>query len=237
MKWIFRPACRLKIMKRKFAGLSSSLICRSDLKLWRGHQTRVIALNVSLGYLMIVLYNLSWRTKVMNRIVLAIPIEELQQHFKKNEQRKDVKIVAPSILTDELYDILTGKGKHLKREIPCVDISWKHSKADQPNELCESGNFADYSLPQYAKGPFAISFANEGASQDRHYHKQHLEIYYSEHRISAEYKLVGDSAYETIELKSGGVIVFSTHVIHKIKISGLTIVIEMPAIDNDREVE
>ena len=169
----------------------------------------------------------------MKRRVLVIPKDELQRHFKKNT-RQDVKVIAPSILTEELYIFLLKKGKILKKEERLTSIQWKHSEAEQPNKLCESNEFIDYSLPQYAHGPFSISFANEKASQDKHYHKRHLEVYYSEYPMRAKFKYIRDSEYNKIELENGGAIIFAPEVIHLMELKGLTIVLEIPAVENDR---
>lgn len=174
----------------------------------------------------------------MERKVLAIPIEELESHFKKNT-RQDIKIIAPSILTEESRNFLVQKGKDVKPEIPVPseDNEWKHSDYSEPNRICESSEFIDLTLPQYTNGPFAISFANREAHQDEHYHSHHIEIYYSEHPMSAEFRYLKDKEHYKIELKHGGVIIFAPDVIHKLKLSGLTIVIEIPSIENDRTLE
>lgn len=127
----------------------------------------------------------------MKREVLIIPLEELTRHFETNE-RQDIKIVAPSILTHELYEILTKKGKRLKPELPLNGNRWKRSYKTEANKLCESSDFV-FELPAETKGPFTISFANEKAEQEEHYHKYHTEIYFSDHRISGYYRILGEN--------------------------------------------
>lgn len=168
----------------------------------------------------------------MKRKVLVIPIEEIKRHFEMN-LRQDIKIVAPDILTDELLNILKEKGKDVKPERHLNGNTWRHSKASEPNNLCESSDFIDGCLPQYTKGPFAMGFANEKAAQDGHYHRQHLEMYFSGYSMNAEYRCLGDSQCQSIKLK-GGAIVFGPEVIHKMELGGLTIVIEVPAVANDK---
>lgn len=169
----------------------------------------------------------------MRRRVLAISREELESQFNKNV-RQDVKIVAPSILTDEVRRRLTEVGKNVKAEEPLDGFYWEHSEADEPNKLCAAGDFIADCLPQYVKGPFSISFANEKASQDEHYHQKHFEIYYSEHPLSAEFRYPEDPQQrrQLIELKKGGAILFGPEVIHKMRLGGLTIVIEVASIDD-----
>lgn len=168
----------------------------------------------------------------MKRRVLAVPREELDSQFTKNE-RQDVKIVAPSILTDELFRRLAGLGKSVKAERHLKGFRWKHSKADKPNKVCEAGDFVDDSLPQYVKGPFSISFADERATQDAHYHERHFEIYYSEHPMSAEFRFLEDPRpQKPIELKHGGLILFGPNVVHKMRLGGLTLVIEVASLDD-----
>ena len=50
------------------------------------------------------------------RKVLAIPLEELSEHFALNS-RQDVKIVAPEILAAELVAKLKAAGRVLKPEV------------------------------------------------------------------------------------------------------------------------
>lgn len=173
--------------------------------------------------------------KRMKRDVLIIPREEINRHFETNE-RQDIKVVAPSILTPELYEFLTKKGKRLKPEVPLVSNRWTRSYKTKANKICESADFS-FELSIDSKGPFAISFANEKAEQEEHYHKHHTEIYFSEHRISGYYqKLSEDTKHpiESIELNNGGLVLFQPNVIHYMELSGLTLILETPSLDNDR---
>lgn len=170
----------------------------------------------------------------MRRRLLAIPLDEIQKHFEKNS-RQDVKIVAPGILSEELFRILKTRGKPAKPEEALEDNLWKHSGPNEPNYLCESADFVDFSLPQYVQGPFAISFANESAEQDEHYHKRHFEIYFSEHSIGAQFRCLEDSKHRAITLGNGGAFVLAPGVIHKMCLAGVTIVIEIPSVEKDKE--
>lgn len=169
----------------------------------------------------------------MKRRVLAIPRDEVETHFAQNS-RQDLKAVTPEILSDGLFRILKAKGKDLKQERPLDGSTWRHSAPGDPNAVCESSEFMDIQLPQYARGPFAISFANEKAVQDEHYHKQHLEIYVTDHRISAEFRSVDEAHCDTVTLPSGGILVFAPNVIHKVHLAGLTVIIELPALAQDK---
>ena len=53
-------------------------------------------------------------------------------------------------------------------------------------------------------GPFALCFGNEKGAQDAHYHPHHLEIYFSEHPLEAEYRLDANSPVERVKLDKGG---------------------------------
>ena len=170
----------------------------------------------------------------MKRKVFFIPLDEIVSHFKENS-RQDVKIIAPDILTDHLFEMLKKKGKNIKKEKHLEGARWTHSKKSEANNICESSEFIDTCLPQYAQGPFAVSFANEHAEQEPHYHKQHWEIYFSEHSLGADYKLVEDSDYESIKLENGGVIIFGPGIIHMIYMSGITMIVETPSIAGDKE--
>ncbi len=171
----------------------------------------------------------------MKRYVLIIPLEELSRYFETNE-RQDIKIVAPSILTPELHELLTKKGKRLKPEIQLNGTRWKKSFKTKPNRLCESSDFA-FEMPAETKGPFTISFANERAEQEEHYHKYHAEIYFSEHRIGGYYRILGEDTEHPVELREGGLVLFQPNVVHYIELNGLTLILEAPALEKDRFVE
>lgn len=172
----------------------------------------------------------------MKRRVLIIPLEEIERHFEGNS-RQDVKIVAPDILTDELFSKLKARGRDAKPEQHLIGNIWRHSKANERNSICESGDFGNDRPAQYAKGPFAVSFANEKAEQDEHYHGQHLEIYFSEHPMEAEFRCLEDSRHESVKLEHGGAIIFGPEVVHRMRLSGLTMVIEVPSVTDDKTNE
>jgi hypothetical protein len=166
------------------------------------------------------------------RKVLAIPLEEVREHLALNV-RQDVKIVAPEILTGELIAKLKSTGRVLKPEQLLEGTRWRHSASDAPNELCESREFSA-GLTEEAAGPFALCFANEKGAQDAHYHPHHLEIYFSEHPLEAEYRLDSNSPVECVRLDNGGVLVFAAGVVHRARLGGLTVVIEIPAVKDDK---
>jgi hypothetical protein len=168
------------------------------------------------------------------RKVLAIPLEEVREHFALNF-RQDVKIVAPEILAGELIAKLKAVGRSLKAEQHLEGVEWRHSASDAPNELCESRDFAN-GLAEETSGPFALCFANEKGAQDSHYHLHHLEVYFSEHRLEAEYRVDADSSIERVKLDNGGVLIFSAGVVHRARLGGLTVVIEIPAVKDDKVV-
>ncbi len=93
------------------------------------------------------------------RKVLAIPLEEVREHFALNS-RQDVKIVAPEILAGELIAKLKAAGRAVKPERPLEGVEWRHAASDAPNALCESREFAA-GLAEETSGPFALCFANE----------------------------------------------------------------------------
>jgi hypothetical protein len=168
----------------------------------------------------------------MVRKVLAIRLEELHAQFSRNV-RQDVKVVAPEILAGELIARLTAAGRALKPEQPLDGIEWRHSAGNSPNALCESSEFGA-SLALDTLGPFALCFANEKGPQDAHYHPQHLEIYFSEHALEAEYRNDAGSPIERINLERGGVMIFAAGVVHRARLGGMTMVIEIPAVKDDK---
>ena len=169
----------------------------------------------------------------MKRSILILSLDEIRQQFACNA-RQSAKLVAPEILTPDLLDILLARGKQLKPERLLEGDTWRHSSADEPNLLCESGEFVDRHLPQYAQGPFALSIATERSEQDTHYHRQHIEIYFSEHPLGATYRLLDEADERTVDLPSGGLIVFGPQVVHRMRLGGLTLVIELPAVTGDK---
>jgi hypothetical protein len=168
------------------------------------------------------------------RTVLAIPLEEVREHFALNS-RQDVKIVAPEILAAELIAKLLAEGRLLKPEQPIEGVEWRHAASDAPNSLCESREFAA-GLADDPVGPFALCFANEKGAQDSHYHPHHLEIYFSEHPLEAEYRNDANSPVERVRLAEGGVLIFAAGVVHRARLGGLTVVIEIPAVKDDKVI-
>jgi hypothetical protein len=166
------------------------------------------------------------------RKVLAIPMEEVHEHFALNS-RQDVKIVAPELLGDELIAKLKAAGRTLKAERTLEGVDWQHSTADAPNWLCESRDF-EAGIAKECSGPFALCFANEKGPQDAHYHPHHLEVYFSEHALEAEYRSDANSRVEHIRLEKGGVLIFAAGVVHRARLGGLTVVIEIPAVKDDK---
>jgi hypothetical protein len=168
------------------------------------------------------------------RKVLAIPVEEVREHFALNS-RQDVKIVAPGILAADLIAKLQAAGRVLKPEQSLEGVEWQHSASDAPNALCESREF-DTNLAEETSGPFALCFANEKGPQDAHHHPHHLEIYFSEHPLEAEYRNDAESPVESLKLEKGGVLVFAAGVVHRARLGGMTVVIEIPAVKDDKVV-
>jgi len=168
------------------------------------------------------------------RKVLAIPLEEVREHFALN-MRQDVKIVAPETLAVELIAKLQAAGRLLKPEQSLEGVEWRHSSSDAPNALCESGEFAA-GLAEKTSGPFALCFANEKGAQDSHFHPHHLEIYFSEHPLEAEYRSDASSPIDRVKLARGGVLIFAAGVVHRARLGGLTVVIEIPAVKDDKVV-
>jgi len=167
----------------------------------------------------------------MQRTVLIVPLEEITQHLLDNI-RQDLKLVAPELLSNGLFERLAARGRHVKREKALTENIWRHSGAGEQNRLCESGSFSV--TAKQADGPFALSIANEGAEQDEHYHQQHLEIYFSEHSIGATFREPGEWRAQSVDLENGGIFVFGAGVAHKMRLRGLTIIVEVPAVRDDK---
>lgn len=171
--------------------------------------------------------------QTMNRQILAIPKEEVESHFAEN-LRQDFKVVAPEILTDKWLMELKRRVRGLKMEYLFDGIIWQHSLPADANRVCLASEFDSPNLIRDANGPFAISFANAHACQDEHYHKHHLEIYVSDHPMSAEYRAVDEIACTPVTLPNGGVLVFAPDAVHKVSLTGFTVIIELPAVAWDK---
>jgi hypothetical protein len=167
------------------------------------------------------------------RDFLAIPIEEIKAQFKQNE-RQDVKIITPSLLTEAIISKLGEKGKEKKAESKLEGETYKHSAQNEENLICLSSDFAHMCQAIKPDGPFSFAFANEKAEQDSHYHENRFEIYYSESQIHADYRHVNEKEKKSICLEHGGAIIFGPNIIHKVNLSGLTMVLEIPSIKNDK---
>ena len=170
----------------------------------------------------------------MMRKVLAIPLYEVRELFACNT-RQDVKVVVPEILSAELIAKLMAAGRSTKPETPVEGVEWQHSRRDAPNQLCESREFAT-ELAQETSGPFALCFANEKGPQDAHYHPHHLEIYFSEHPLEVEFRSDANSPIERLALDHGGVLIFAAGVVHRARLGGLTVVIEIPSVKDDKVI-
>ena len=166
----------------------------------------------------------------MMRHVLAIPLEEVRRQFELNE-RQSLKVVAPARLGAALFERLRAQGLAPKPEAALEGETWRHSVPSEPNLLCESREFAT----ALDEGGFTISFGNERGPQEAHVHRRHAEIYFSEHPLEAEYRVEGgEEAQGRLTLPHGGALVFGPGVVHRVKLGGLTIVIETPAVEGDK---
>lgn len=157
---------------------------------------------------------------IIMRNVLFIPLEEVKLHFEENKT-SEVKIVVPNAWKDESTELM--------------EDMWSHTPPNQENFVFESSEFMNQFLEKF-DGPFAISFANEKAAQTAHFHENHLEIYFSEHRIRAYYQTPQDSDSQLKILENGGTMIFGPGVTHHLELSGLTMVIEVPSVDDDKKL-
>ena len=167
----------------------------------------------------------------MMRHVLAVPLDEVRRQFETNE-RQSLKVVAPARLGVELLERLRAQGLAPKPEAPLDGETWRHSAPGEANLICESHEFGETAAPN--QGGFTISFGNERGPQETHVHRRHAEIYFSEHPLEAEYRVEGEEACGSVALPHGGALVFAPCVIHRVKLGGLTIVIEVPAVAGDK---
>jgi hypothetical protein len=155
------------------------------------------------------------------RNVLFIPLEEVKLHFEENKT-SEVKIVVPTAWKDESTELMGS--------------IWSHTPSSKQNFVFESSEFMNRLLEKF-DGPFSISFANEKAPQTAHFHENHLEIYFSEHRIGAHYQTSTDSNSQFKILENGGTMIFGPGVTHHLELFGLTMVIEVPSVNDDKKLK
>jgi hypothetical protein len=63
-----------------------------------------------------------------------------------------------------------------------------------------------------------------------------LEIYFSEHPLEAEYRNDANSPIGRLKLDQGGALIFAAGVPHHVRLGGLTVVIEIPAVADDKVI-
>ncbi len=182
----------------------------------------------------------------MTRDVLAIPMEELREQLQTN-RRQDVKIIVPQRLSDAQCDQLRARGGSVKYERAASGPVWKHASEGDPNWVCESSEFAGTSksppvnqadgvqAASREHGPFALSAANDRRPQDWHLHPKHGEIYVSVEPMGADYQSSEDGKIYSVKLEHGGVMIFAPGVPHHVSLGGLTIIVETPSLENDKE--
>jgi len=165
--------------------------------------------------------------------VLAIPREEIEAHFAENS-RQDLKLVTAEILSYDLFKVLKAKGKDLKMEERLAGLIWKHSGPDSTNSVVPSCEFIAPDIPQYAAGPMAVSFASGNSFQDDHFHKQHLEVLFSDHELEIEFRDVEETVCQKLTLATGGLLVVAPNTVHRLRLTGLSILIELPSLARDK---
>jgi len=112
-----------------------------------------------------------------------------------------------------------------------------HTPSGTPNYVCESADFSRDVVGPSSVGPLALSAADEQADQGKklHIHCGHAEIFISTYPIRAEYRSA-DRKLELLDLPEGGVMVFAQGVPHRVLLGGLTLIVETPAVLDDKQV-
>jgi hypothetical protein len=145
--------------------------------------------------------------------------------------------VTPAILTEELFGKLVERKKNSKHEVLLEGDIWRHSRNHEPNSICEASDFFHDLKAKECSGILTVAFAVVGSLEERHVHDRHIEIYFSEHELHAEYRVTGEDHWRCspADMADGGLIVFGPGVAHRVtQIKGLTLVIGVPAVERDR---
>ena len=83
-------------------------------------------------------------------------------------------------------------------------------------------------------GLLALAFGNEKTPQEEHCHRRHFELYFSEHHLMAKWRGPDEPRFNQVDLPSGGAVIFAPGTFHKMRFGGLTLIIEFPAVTNDK---
>ena len=163
--------------------------------------------------------------------ILAIPAEEIDRQFGTNA-RQDVKIIVPELLTAARTAFLEAMGRPIKPERLMTESVWRHAADAQTNAVVTADSLPHPGGP--ATGPFSLGFANAEAVQVTHYHRHQTEIFYSAHRIDADYRHRRESGSRHISLLEGGALIVFPEIIHRVALVGLTLIIGVPAAADDK---
>jgi hypothetical protein len=164
-----------------------------------------------------------------SRHVLLIPRDEVEG-LLESQQRKDVKIVVPALLSVVRAAALVSEGRDVKREVSLVGDRWVRA-GQSAIPVCEAASFVVPALsPGSSAGPFGVSFALPGAPQRLHAHEACWELYYGVERMALTYRLPGTAALIREVLERGGLALFGPRVEHLVEPAGLILVLEFPSI-------
>jgi len=170
---------------------------------------------------------------VIDLPVLAIPLGEIAAQFSANT-RQDVKIIVPLLLGEAQRAFLEKTGRTPKPEIVSRETLWRHAGPEAPNRVYPADGLpAD--TPR-GKAPFSLGFANENTPQLAHYHRQQTELFYSEHLLSVRYRHHQATTVSSADLPDGGALICFPGVVHHIRLTGLTLVLGLPAVSDDKQL-
>jgi len=163
--------------------------------------------------------------------LLAIPADEIHSQFAANP-RQDVKIIVPELLSAARKKFLESMGRRIKPERQMTGPFWRHSPETETNRVM-TADMLPWTSGQSA-GPFSMGFANERAVQVTHFHRHQTEIFYSAHPVSADYRHLNASDIQQASLPEGGALIVFPEVIHRVRLGGVTLIIGIPAVSDDK---
>ena len=168
----------------------------------------------------------------MHRDILFVSLDELKKHFHENK-RADLKLIVPHKLSSRLLTLI-GKKDAIKSEELLPGSTWHHTPEEKPNLVCEAADFSSCNQFPPGAGPFTVSFAVKTQHAEPHCHPHHHELYFSEHSMEVRYRKEATAPWETYCFPHGGLLVFGPGVDHAVSVQGLTLIVETPALPDDK---
>ena len=167
--------------------------------------------------------------------VLAIPLEEVREHFALNS-RQDVKMVAPEILAGELIAKLKAAGQ--AAETGATARGRRSGGTPRATLLMRCVNHANLppDSPRNRPAPSRSASPMKRARRTRTIIRIIWKSTFPNIRWKRNTACDANSPIERVKLEKGGALIFAAGVVHRARLGGMTVVIEIPAVKDDKVV-